>query len=187
VWSVFSGSRLRGIGSRERYRTGGAGIHINVERFPASLEPFGIGLDLEGFPPSSYSSGRELAYVRAELAAMFAIAAWRGDLPGSIVAGGGFGGETTRDTYAEKGRFYYFPMVRIRTWPAKDVPLQLRYDFLLSHASGLSFQDHRFEIASGYRLLLYGMRGAYTISEGGDPARTFVQQSISLFFGVGVY
>jgi hypothetical protein len=187
---TFSGTELVGVGSVGRYRLGGGALDIGVERFPFGR--FGFGLLLSVFPPTTGAGGgggESPVYARGDLLAEAGLVTWEGAVPGSVVVGAGLGGDGPRYWFAEDGRFYGLALARLRLWLSRDTPLQLTYFAVpVAVATGdVSLHEHRFELGTGYGLLTFGTRVVYTFLEGGTPERSFFQQELGAFVGIGVY
>jgi hypothetical protein len=181
--STFSGERLAGIGSIGRYRLGGGGIELDVQRV---FEVVGFMAHIGGFAGPDTD---EINYVRGEGGLALGIASWNGPVPGGVLIGLGLGGDLGRYWFAEDGRFYGMARGQVRIWPSRDVPLQLTYTALpLAHtAVGGHLQEHRVELASGWSLLTFGSRLGFTYVNAGEPRRTFSQMEIGAFVGLGFF
>lgn len=187
---TFSGTQLVGVGSVGRYRLGGGALEIGVERFPFGR--LGFGLLLQVFPPTTGAGGGgddSPVYVRGEGLVEAGLVTWEGAVPGSVVVGAGVGGDGPRYWFAEDGRFYGLALARLRLWLSRDTPLQLTYAAMpVAVATGdVSLHEHRFELATGYGMLTFGAKVAYTFLEGGAPERAFFQQELGAFVGLGVF
>jgi hypothetical protein len=187
---TFSGTQLVGTGSVGRYRLGGGALELGVERLPFGR--FGFGLLFQVFPPTSGAGGGgddAPFYVRGEGLVEAGLLAWEGAVPGSVLVGAGVGGDGPRYWFAEDGRFYGLAIARLRLWLSRDTPLQLSYAAIpVAVATGdVSLHEHRFELATGYKLLTLGTKVTYTFLEGGTPERAFFQQEIGAFVGIGLH
>lgn len=181
--STFSGQRLVETGSVGRYRLGGGGLELDLQRvfgvvgFIAHLSGF-VGPDTD-----------ELNYIRGEAGLALGLGSWTGALPGGVMIGLGMGGDLGRYWFSEEGRFYPMARAQLRVWPSRDVPLQLTYAAMpvAVSAAGGHLQEHRIEIASGWKLLSFGSRLGFAYANTGEPRRTFSQLEIGTFVGLGFY
>lgn len=181
--STFSGERLVETGSVGRYRLGGGGVELEADRI---FDVVGFMAHISGFAGPDVD---ELNYVRGEGGLALGIGSWTGPAPGGVLIGLGLGGDFGRYWFAEEGRVYALARARLRVWPSRDVPLQLTYTALpIAHyAGGGHLQEHRIELATGWKLLAFGSRLGFAYANTGEPRRTFSQLEIGTFVGLGFY
>ncbi len=179
--STFWGTRLVDTGSIGEYRLGGGSLELDVDRFFGRI---GFGLRLEGLPWENF----EVGYARGEAMLGLAPFAWGSDYVGSLAIFAGIGGDGGRYWYAEDGRFFGIARVRLRVWPAPDIPFQASYVVMPGAYTGkdVYLHDHRLELAAGWKLLTFGARVGGTFAHGGDPENLFWQMEIGTFVGLGV-
>jgi hypothetical protein len=139
--NMASGSRIVGVGSRERYRSINGDLELFLTRFFSKSWGFEFGLSF--VPPIP---DRDTVFVRGETGVDVALGAWRGALPGSWIVGAGIGGDLGRYSYA--GRGYPYAMTRVRIWPSHTISLQLQTEVVpVSIGSHLPTWEQRVEFA----------------------------------------
>lgn len=184
VAAVRSGTTLVGVGSRERYRAGILALQIRGERYLD--EGPGFGVNLEVFPPTGDDPPG--SFLRGEIVGGSGVGHWEGDVGGSVVLGAGVGGDAL-EVGDSVGRFYGLLRGRMILFWRPEVTTSVTYEalpFILS-PSDLAQHEHRIEIASGHGLLELGPRVAFTLRDGGVPARAFSEQTFGFFVGVGLH
>lgn len=181
VAAVREGSTLYGVGSRERYTAAIVAAQLNGERYLD--EGPGFGLNLEAFPPTGASPPG--FFLRGEIFAGWAIVHWEGDVPGSVVAGAGVGGDALEVGESE-GRVYPLLRGRAKLWWSEEVTTSLVLESLpvIDSPSELRQHEHRLEIPIGVDILELGPRVALTFREGGMPSRGFFEGAYGVFVGV---
>jgi hypothetical protein len=181
--STFSGEKLVETGSIGRYRLGGGGLELDLERV---FDFIGYMAHIEGFAAPDTD---DLNFFRGEGGLTFGVASWQGTVPGGVLVTVGCGGDVGRYWFAEEGRFYPLARARVRLWPGPDVPIQLSYTALPVAVSGAGghLQEHRIELATGWSLLTFGSRLGFTVANAGEPRHTFSQLEIGAFAGMGFY
>jgi hypothetical protein len=176
VAAVREGSTLYAAGSVERYTASIVAVQLSGERYLD--EGPGFGLNLEAFPPPAF-------HLRGEIFAGWAIVHWEGDVPGSLVAGAGIGGDAL-EVGDVQGR--YHPLLRGRAifWWSDEVTTSLVLESLpvIGSSSGLRQHEHRLEVPVGVDVLTLGPRVALTFRDGGMPSRSFFEGAYGVFVGV---
>jgi hypothetical protein len=183
-----SGTSLVGVGSLGRYRRAGGALEFDVHRMIRGW--LGFGLAVQVLPPAaSGGAGRDMVFGRGEGFLDAAVTSWAGALPGSLVLGAGFGGDGPRYWFSDHGRFYGIGFARVRLFLTRDTRLQITYAAIPAALATqrVRLHEHRFEVATGWKLLQIGTRLTYTFTRGGDPARDFFQQELGAFVGLSVY
>ena len=178
---TWAGSRLEGVGSVARFTHGGGDLELGVMRFFKGQLGFYFGLAF--FPP--LQDTRAIAYGRLDAALDVGVVKWGGAFPGSIILGAGFGGDLGR--YSFGGRFYPRLEARLRLRPSEHVSLFVTTD-VMPAAVGPDTRvfQARTDLGFAWRLLMVGFRFGHVVETGGTPERTFHQQELGLFVGVGV-
>jgi hypothetical protein len=178
---TWAGTRREGAGSVARLRLGAADFELVARRFFAG--PIGFSIALAFLPPASAFEG--VSYLRGDASLDVGLARWGGVVPGAFVVGAGFGGDLGR--YAFGGRFYPRLEARLRLRPSKNVGLFAATDVM---PAAVGPDDRVFqvrtEIGFVWRLLIVGLRAGHTWMTGGVPERTYFQQELGLYVGVGV-
>lgn len=178
---TWSGTRLEGTGSVARFAHGGGELELGVMRFFTG--PLGFSLGVAFFPPLQDS--RAIAYGRGDAAFDVGIVRWGGAVPGAIILGAGLGGDLGRYSFA--GRFYPRFEARLRLRPSAHVSLFVTTD-VMPAAVGPDTRvfQARTDFGFAWRLLLVGFRVGHVVETGGTPERTFHQQELGLFVGLGI-
>ncbi len=178
---TWAGTRLEGAGSVARFKHGAGELELGVMRFFAGRLGFSFGLAF--LPPLGQLD--DLAYGRLDAALDAGVVRWDGPVPGALIFGAGVGGDFGRYSYA--GRFYPRLELRFRLQPSAHVALFATTD-VMPAAVGPDTRvfETRTEIGFAWRLLLVGFRVGHVVETGGLPERTFHQQQLGLFVGVGI-
>lgn len=179
--STFWGTKLVETGSIGKYRLGGGSLELDVDRFFGRL---GFGFRLEGLPWENLDVG----YVRGEAYGGVVPLRWGREHVGSLALFAGLGGDGGRYWYAEDGRFFGIARIRLRVWPAPEIPFQATYVVMPAAYTGkdVYLHDHRLELAAGWKLLTFGARVGGTFAHGGEPNHLFWQAEIGTFVGFGL-
>ncbi len=181
---TFTGTRLVGTGSRERYRGAGANLELLFTRF--FTKKLGLEFALMGAPFSNDRRPDDPPgwFVRLEAGLDLATASWSGRLPGSLLLGLGGGIDDGRYWYAP--RFYPYAMARLRLWPMRDVSMQLQYTLVPVSVGApiLATIEQRVEIATSISLFQFGLQLSYVDATGGTPSRSYFQAGMGGFVGM---
>jgi hypothetical protein len=175
--SLIGGSRIVGMGSRERYvQPGLSVIDFKLARMFAKSS-WGFELAMQAMIPTE----RGLGYAQIEVAADILLA----DGPwGSLIVGLGGGADYGR--YWWDGRAYPLVVLRERTWLSRKVRLEFETRTIPIAATGkLPLFEQRFELALGVGLFCAGLRFGWAAAWGGLPNRTYEQHELGAFMGVG--
>ncbi len=178
---TYAGTRREGAGSVARLRLGGADFELVARRFFAG--PIGVSFALAFLPPFDAFDG--ISYLRGDLSLDAGLFRWNGKVPGAFIVGAGFGGDLGRYSFA--GRFYPRLEARLRLRPSEHVGLFVATDVM---PAALGPDDRvvqvRTELGFSWRLLIVSLRVGHAIMTGGNPERTYVQQELGLYAGVGL-
>jgi len=187
----FSGSKMVGYGSLQRYDGGVGAMDLDVTRFPHENIGFSFALGLGFASQGSQNNGgtTNFNYGRLESSIDFGLLSWSGPGKSGWSVGAGFGGAfgKNRYWYAEKGVGYPILRTNLRLWATRDVSLHAAYQWLPSSTGDAPVRSHRFEAAVGIGLMQLGARLELVSTQRGVPIRTYVDRETSLFVAFAVY
>lgn len=180
--TTFAGTQRVGNGSIGRVRGGGLDFELGVMRFFAG--PLGFDFSLGGLPP--LSDFRSIGYGKLEAGLDLGVVRWGGEVPGALVVGAGVGGDLGK-RYDYAGRIYPKLSARLRLAPSKAVSLFVTTEVLpAAFGPDLRVFEARTELGFAWKLLLIGFRVDHVAETGGTPSRTYTQQALGLFAGIGL-
>lgn len=178
---TYAGTRREGAGSVARLRLGGADFELVARRFLAG--PIGVSLAFAFLPP--FDAFDDVAYLRGDASLDAGLFRWNGKVPGALIVAAGFGGDFGRYSFA--GRFYPRFEARLRLRPSEHVGLFVATDVM---PAAVGPDDRVFQVRTelgfSWRLLIVSLRVGHAIMTGGNPERTYEQQELGLYAGVGL-
>ncbi len=181
----FAGNRLVGYGSSQGYDGITGSLGLDVTRFPDE----NVGFELATLYGGSVDGYRQQGerFGRIDAALDFGLFTWSG--PGHSGWSVGAGAGTDFGTIRLGDRFRAYPLLlsRLRVWVGRDVSLHLGYTFVPISTGDLKLRAHRLEAAVGFGFFQAGARIEIGATDGGDPKRTFVDRTGSLFAAFAVY